>query len=79
MAEDWWHWVPRLGTQVLDLSQSPFHAAQLHLRHPLPSAQDLMGREQTAAEQEVNAGKEESLEEARDAEGVENKVEEGAP
>lgn len=38
-----------------------------------------MGREQTAAEREVNAGKEGSLEEARDAEGVENKVEEGAP
>lgn len=38
-----------------------------------------MGREQTAAEREVNSGKEESLEEARDAEGVENKVEEGAP
>lgn len=79
MAEDWWHWVPRLDTQVLDLSQSPFHASQPHLRHPHPSAQDSMGRAETVAEQEVNTGKEEKVEEARNARGAENKVEGGAP
>lgn len=79
MAEDWWPWVPRLGTQVLDLYQSPSRAAQLHPRHPLPSARDSVGREQRAAEQEVSSGKEEGLEEARSAEGAESRAGGAAP
>lgn len=38
-----------------------------------------MGRAETVAEQEVNTGKEEKVEEARNARGAENKVEGGAP
>lgn len=79
MAKDWWPWVPRLGTQALDPSQSPSRAAQLHLRHPSPSAQDSVGREQRGAGQEVSSGREEGLEEARSAEGAESKVVEAAP